>query len=78
MASRQITHVLTFPGWIAAITYDLGQGYRCWVVNPDFVVLNDGELYTTSRDALHAGRIFIHYSMGAEPDRGNRDNRLGL
>jgi hypothetical protein len=72
MAISKLTHVLTFPGWIAAITYEAGQGYRCWVVNPDFVVLNDGERYRTSGEAVQAGRIFIHHSMGAEPDRGSR------
>lgn len=70
MATSKLTHVLTFPGWIAAITYDPGQGYRCWVVNPDFTVLNDGELYATSGEAIHASRVFIHYSLGTEP--GNR------
>jgi hypothetical protein len=72
MASGGLIHVSVFPGWIAGVTYERGVGYRCWVINPDFVVLNDGEIYATSQAAIAAGRLFIHHSIGAEPDRGNR------
>lgn len=72
MASGNLTYVSVFPGWIAGVTYEPGVGYRCWVINPDFAVLNDGEIYSNSQDAIAAGRLFIHHSLGAEPDCGNR------
>lgn len=72
MATSRLTHVLAYSGWIAAITYDAGQGYHCWVINPECVVLNDGERYRTSDEAIQVGRLLIHHSLGAEPDRGNR------
>jgi hypothetical protein len=72
MTPEKLVHVAVFPGWIAAVTYQRGQGHQCWVVNPDLVVLNDGELYCTSQEAIAAGRAFIHYSIGAEPDRESR------
>lgn len=67
-----LVHVSVFPGWIAGVTYHWGEGYRCWVINPELVVLNDGEIYSSDQDAIAAGRLFIHYSIGAEPDRGGR------
>lgn len=72
MTPENLVHVAVFPGWISAVTHQRGQGYLCWVVNPELVVLNDGELYSTSQDAIAAGRAFIHYSIGAEPDRESR------
>ena len=72
MTPEKLVHVAVFPGWIAAVTYQRSRGYQCWVVNPELVVLNDGELYPTSQDAIAAGRAFIHYSIGAEPDRESR------
>jgi hypothetical protein len=42
------------------------------VINPELAVLNDGDLYPSSEAAIAAGRLFIHHSLGAEPDRGSR------
>jgi hypothetical protein len=72
MASGRLIHVSVFPGWIAGVTFHRGVGYRCWVINPDLAVLNDGEIYSSSQEAITAGRLFIHHSIGAEPDRGSR------
>jgi hypothetical protein len=73
MDSGTLIHVSVFPGWIASVTYHRGEGYRCWVVNPDLVVLNDGEIYSGSQAAIDAGRAFIQYSIGAEPDREGKE-----
>jgi hypothetical protein len=72
MASGQLIHVSVFPGWIAGVTYQRGEGYHCWIINPERVVLNDGEIYASSQAAIAAGRRFIHHALGAEPDRGSR------
>ncbi|MGF1571147.1 MAG: hypothetical protein ACFCVD_24240 [Nodosilinea sp.] len=72
MNSDRLIHVSVFPGWIVGVTYRRGEGYRCWVVNPELTVLNDGEIYASGEDAIAAGRLFIHHSTGAEPDRGGR------
>jgi hypothetical protein len=42
------------------------------VINPELAVLNDGEAYPSSEAAIAAGRLFIHHSIGAEPDLGSR------
>ncbi|TVP68713.1 MAG: hypothetical protein EA342_04950 [Leptolyngbya sp. LCM1.Bin17] len=73
MDAGHLSHVSVFPGWIAGVTYHRGEGYRCWVINPDFAVLSDGEIYDQSQEAIAAGRLFIHYSIGAEPERGSRE-----
>ncbi|MEB3252221.1 MAG: hypothetical protein VKO01_08805 [Cyanobacteriota bacterium] len=65
MVTRSLIHVSVFPGWIAGVTYHRGEGYRCWVINPDLAVLNDGEIYPSSQAAIAAGRQFIHYSIEA-------------
>ncbi|MBU6228418.1 MAG: hypothetical protein KGQ93_01825 [Cyanobacteria bacterium REEB459] len=72
MLARSLVHVSVFPGWIAGVTYRRGEGYRCWVINPDFAVLNDGEVYPSSQAAIAAGRLFIYHSLEVEADRGQR------
>jgi hypothetical protein len=72
MLTPSLAHVSVFPGWIAGVTYRRGEGYRCWVINPDFVVLNDGEVYPNGQAAIAAGRLFIHHSLEVEADRGHR------
>ncbi|MFE4104648.1 hypothetical protein [Almyronema epifaneia] len=62
----KIVQVLAFPGWIVGISYALETGYRCWVINPDFAVLDDGEHYATSQAAIAAGRLLVKYSLECE------------
>ncbi|MBD0269200.1 MAG: hypothetical protein ICV77_13015, partial [Cyanobacteria bacterium Co-bin8] len=40
--------------------------YRCWVITPELVVLNDGEDYETSQMALAAGRALVELSLESE------------
>lgn len=72
MDTGRLIHVSVFPGWVAGVTYHPGLGYRCWVINPDMAVLNDGDIYPDSEAAIAAGRLFIFHSTGAEPDRGGK------
>ena len=84
MSPEKLVHVAVFPGWISTLTITtrelataLAWNPAYWGAelarrNPELVVLNDGELYPTSQDAIAAGRAFIHYSIGAEPDRESR------
>ncbi|MGB3138050.1 MAG: hypothetical protein WBG38_03360 [Nodosilinea sp.] len=72
MGTGFLIHVAAFPGWLAGVTYHKGLGYCCWVINPELAVLNDGEVYASSAEAIAAGRLFIHHSMGLEPDLGSR------
>ncbi|MGB3201654.1 MAG: hypothetical protein WBA99_12170 [Nodosilinea sp.] len=72
MDTGRLIHVSVFPGWVAGVTYHQGLGYRCWVINPEMTVLNDGEMYSSSEEAIAAGRLFIQHSTEAGPDRGSR------
>jgi hypothetical protein len=72
MDMGRLIHVSVFPNWVAGVTYHQGFGYRCWVINPEMTVLNDGEVYPSSEAAIAAGRLFIHHFLGAEPDCGGR------
>ncbi|MEO0985672.1 MAG: hypothetical protein AAFY20_09000 [Cyanobacteria bacterium J06639_14] len=59
MEDSQFVQLSAMPGWIVGVSHTKNQGYRCWVINPDLDVLNDGSVYTTSSAALAAGRAFI-------------------
>ncbi|WP_035986891.1 hypothetical protein [Leptolyngbya sp. KIOST-1] len=72
MDTGRVVYVSVFPGWVAGVTYHRGEGYRCWVINPEMTVLSDGEMHASSDEAIAAGRLFIHHSTGAEPDRGGK------
>ncbi|HIK44837.1 MAG TPA: hypothetical protein IGR64_08085 [Leptolyngbyaceae cyanobacterium M65_K2018_010] len=74
MAYRQIIYVAAFPGWIAGVTYQRSEGYRCWVLGPNQAVLNDGATYPTSQAAIAAGRLFIHHALQAELDAVVEEN----
>jgi len=69
MPLDRLIHLSAFPGWIACVTHCHLQGYQCWVIDPEYTVLSDGELYPTSAEALAAGRLFIHQSIAAETGR---------
>ncbi|NJL87102.1 MAG: hypothetical protein HC886_15820 [Leptolyngbyaceae cyanobacterium SM1_1_3] len=68
MQAAKIIQVLAFPGWIVGISYALKTGYRCWVITPDFVVLDDGENYATSHAAIAAGRFLVKSSLEREEE----------
>lgn len=57
-----------FPGWIVGVSYTPTVGYRCWVINPELVVLNDGERYATGQAAMAAGRDLVEQSLELGPD----------
>lgn len=69
MPLDRLIHLSAFPGWIAGVTHRHRRGYQCWVVDPEYTVLSDGELYRSSAEALAAGRLFIQQSIAAETDR---------
>ena len=71
MEQGKLIQVCAFPGWIVAVSYTQPLGYHCWVMTPELIVLNDGEIYPTSAEAMEAGRFLVEHSLelGAE-DRG--------
>jgi hypothetical protein len=71
METLQIMQVVTFPGWVVGVTRHR-VGYRCWVITPERVVLNDGELYQDEEDAIAAGRILVKLSLESANDQGER------
>ena len=60
----QLTDVVAFPGWVLGVSLGFA-GYRCWIMTPELVVLNDGEVYPTSQDAMDAGRALVELSLEA-------------
>lgn len=63
MEPGRLVDLVSFPGWLVGITYLRCQGYRCWVINPSGVVLNDGEVYPTHASAISAGRGLVEQSL---------------
>ena len=68
MEEVKIVEISAFPDWLVGVSYSPAEGYRCWVVNPELAVLNDGEFYTTSEEAMSAGRYLVEHSLELEPD----------
>ena len=65
MKQGTLVQVSAFPGWIVLISYTPSVGYRCWVMTPELMILNDGERYRTSTAAMAAGRCLVQYSLGS-------------
>ncbi|HHP7244645.1 MAG TPA: hypothetical protein ACFE0H_08170 [Elainellaceae cyanobacterium] len=72
MENGTIIQVSAFPSWIVGISYTETVGYRCWVINPELIVLNDGEIYATSQAAMTAGRYFVEHSLELGTDSSNQ------
>lgn len=70
MNEGRLVQLVVFPGWLVGVTYRRSLGYRCWVINPDMAVLNDGERYSSSAAALEAGRLLVRYSTDQGFDSG--------
>ena len=68
MEADKIVEISAFPDWLVGVSYSRAEGYRCWVVNPELAVLNDGEFYTTSGEAMSSGRYLVEHSLELEPD----------
>lgn len=68
MEKGRLTQVVAFSGWIIAITWRRSQCYRCWVVTPELVVLNDGECYAQEFEAFAAGRVLVELSLESGDD----------
>ena len=62
MQECELVDILTYPGWVIAIGRTR-QGYRCWVFTPDFTVLDDGQVYSTSEGAARNARCLISESQ---------------
>ena len=59
MNQALIIQVAAYPGWIVEVSLAPLEGYQCWIVNPNLMVLNNGETYQTSSAAMAAGRTFV-------------------
>ncbi|WOD37131.1 hypothetical protein [Nodosilinea sp. E11] len=62
MAQQTVIELIAFPDWIVAVTHRRTTGFCCWVITPELVALTDGETYSTSQDALEAGRSLVYCS----------------
>lgn len=56
---EKLAQASAFPGWIVGISCSEGLVYRCWVINADLDVFNNGEFYDTCSAAMAAGRHFV-------------------
>lgn len=63
-----LVEIVAFPGWLVGVSTIHGL-YQCWVVTPELVVLNDGEIYESSQAALAAGRLLVELSLESGTDK---------
>ena len=67
-SKKAVTELVAFPEWVVGVTRSRRAGYLCWVINPELEVLNDGEFYATSKEALASGRNLVLSSTGSQVD----------
>lgn len=68
MNEGKLIEIVAFAGWVVAVSRHW-ELYRCWVITPELVVLNDGELYESARLALAAGRALVELSFESGFDK---------
>ena len=72
MDHGKLVQVSAFPGWIVGVSDIHPFGYLCWVMTPELIALNDGEVYGTSGEAMAAGRALVHYSLELEREEDSK------
>lgn len=77
MDSGRLIHVLAFPGWVVGVTYRRSLGFQSWVITPERVVLSDGEVYSSDKAALAAGRTLVELSLESGTDTGRSQSSEG-
>jgi hypothetical protein len=70
MEELLIVKLSAFPGWLAGVSSTHSGDYHCWVVTPELLVLDDGEIYHDSESAMASARYFVEQSL--EPVLGDR------
>lgn len=68
MAKSRLVALIAFSDWLVGVTRTRSGGYCCWVINPERVVLTDGEVYTRRKEALAAGCSLVQASIGQPVD----------
>ncbi|MEM8809838.1 MAG: hypothetical protein AAGF01_27785 [Cyanobacteria bacterium P01_G01_bin.38] len=63
-----------FPGWLAGVSSTYGGDYLCWVVTPELLVLDDGEIYHDSESAMASARGFVEESLEFVPSKPSRES----
>lgn len=58
-----IVQLSAFPGWLAGVSSTRGGDYCCWVVTPELLVLDDGEVYHDSEAAMASARGLVEASL---------------
>lgn len=62
----QLTQLLAFPGWLVATGYAPKLGYFCYVITPELLVLDDGEVYRDDQSALAVGCELVRQSLAED------------
>ena len=78
MDQGKIIQVSAFPGWIVLVSYVPYLGYQCWVMTPELIVLNDGEVYLNSCAAMDAGRSLVEHSLDLSLENMAEDYSAGM
>jgi hypothetical protein len=73
MDEGKLILVSVFPGWIVGVSRTHSLDYQCWVMTPELMVLNDGESYGTSTEAMDAGRSLVEHSLNPVRKRDDAD-----
>ncbi len=68
-----IVKLSAFPGWLAGVSSTYRGDYLCWVVTPELLVLDDGEIYSDSESAMISARCFVEESLAFVPRENSEE-----
>ncbi len=69
-----IVKLSAFPGWLAGVSSTYSGDYLCWVVTPELLVLDDGEIYPDSESAMVSARCFVEESLEFIPRENSMES----
>ncbi|MCM1983027.1 hypothetical protein [Lyngbya confervoides] len=60
---EQLIQLVAYKDWIIGVTHAGPAHYACWVITPEAIALNDGEIYSCAAEAMTSGRMLVLMSV---------------
>ncbi|MEM9354079.1 MAG: hypothetical protein AAGA92_13785 [Planctomycetota bacterium] len=60
---EKLVKLFAYGDWLIGVTQRTESQFFCWVITPEAIALNDGEVYSSALEAMKSGRILVFLSV---------------
>lgn len=58
-----LVRLIAHGDWLIGVTQRAESQFFCWVITPEAIALNDGEVYSSELAAMKSGRLLVFLSV---------------